>query len=370
MFVHVNPLTYRRGAHPHRRHPVLAALLALCLAAVAALAAPAPAAAEPTTDPEGGTATVRKQLEAATRGFLDARTALAASRKRQAELTAQLADIERQLAEHTAVVARLAGTAYRTGRLGAMGALLNGAGNGSLVDRVVALDHVAANERAQLERLRQTREQAARARTAIAVEISKQQRQVAVMAARKAQAERAVAAAERRAAERRAAERRAAAERAAGGPTGARSGPGSGVARPAPRNPDGSWPAESCRVNDPTTTGCLTPRTLHALNQAKAAGFTRYVACFRGGSWGEHPQGRACDFAAQSRGFGGAAFGGDRVYGDNLAAYFVRNADRLGVLYVIWYRQIWLPSSGWQPYGLAGGDPSSDHTNHVHLSVY
>ena len=40
------------------------------------------------------------------------------------------------------------------------------------------------------------------------------------------------------------------------------------------------------------------------------------------------------------------------------------------MLYVIWYRQIWLPSSGWKSYSGGNGDPSSDHTNHVHLSVY
>ena len=76
------------------------------------------------------------------------------------------------------------------------------------------------------------------------------------------------------------------------------------------------------------------------------------------------------DFAAQRDGFGGAASGGDKTYGDNLSSYFIGNADRLGVLYVIWYRQIWLPSSGWMSYSGAYGDPSSDHTNHVHLSVY
>ena len=72
------------------------------------------------------------------------------------------------------------------------------------------------------------------------------------------------------------------------------------------------------------------------------------MSCHRSGGSGEHPKGRACDFAAQKGGFGGDATGGDRTYGNNLAAYFLRNADRLGVLYVIWYRQIWLPSSGWQ----------------------
>jgi hypothetical protein len=38
-----------------------------------------------------------------------------------------------------------------------------------------------------------------------------------------------------------------------------------GSVAPAPRNPDGSWPDETCSITpDPTTgTGCITPRTLH-----------------------------------------------------------------------------------------------------------
>ena len=121
-------------------------------------------------------------------------------------------------------------------------------------------------------------------------------------------------------------------------------------------------------MKDPTTSGCLTPRTLHALQQARAAGFTRHTSCFSAGSWGEHPKGRACDFAAAD-GFGGVATGGDKAYGDRLAAWLIANADRLAVLYVIWYRQIWMPGIGWRAYSRGDGTPSGNHTNHVHLSV-
>jgi hypothetical protein len=122
-------------------------------------------------------------------------------------------------------------------------------------------------------------------------------------------------------------------------------------------------------VDDPTTSGCLTPRTLHALQEARRAGFTRYTACFRSGSWGEHPLGRACDFAAYPSGFVDAAATGDnKAYGDRLAAWFLANASRLAVLYVIWFRQIWLPSSGWRTYH-GDGTPAGDHVNHVHPSL-
>jgi hypothetical protein len=142
--------------------------------------------------------------------------------------------------------------------------------------------------------------------------------------------------------------------------------PGPPPAQPAP----GNGGAERCSIKDPTTSGCLTPRTLHALKQAQAAGFTRFVSCYRSQEdGGEHPRGRACDFAAAQRTFGGVATGGDRDYGNRLSLYFVNNSRPLAVLYVIWFKQIWLPSSGWRAYSRGRGDPSSDHTNHVHLSV-
>jgi peptidoglycan DL-endopeptidase CwlO len=252
--------------------------------------------------------------------------------------------------------------AYRSGGLRTASALLSSASPESFVDRVATLEVIARRQDAQLRDLGQARRQLADAKSAIDAEVAKQQQQLALMAKKKQEAEQALA--------------DAAARSRPSGPSGggpANAGPtggGSATAQPAPRRPDGSWPPESCSVNDPTTSGCITPRMLHALQQAKAAGFTRYVSCYRSGSFGEHPKGRACDFAAALNGFGGVATGDERTYGNNLAAYFIRNADALAVLYVIWFKQIWLPSSGWRAYSGVCGDPSCDHTNHVHLSVY
>jgi hypothetical protein len=309
-------------------------------------------------DAEGGTPALRAQLDAASKGWTEAKTALARSAKRQQDLTAQLGTIERELTVRSGKVGEIAGIAYRSGRLSAVSALLNSSSPDGFMDRAAALETVAANEDRLLRNLIQTRDQATRTRVALDGEIREQRKQVTVMATRKQQAERALQVA------------------ANDGPSAGDSGGGSNrgtssaTATPAPRNSDGSWPPESCSVNDPTpANGCITPRTLHALQQAKAAGFTRYVSCYRPSGSGEHPKGRACDFAAQKDGFGGVASGGDKTYGNNLAAYFIRNADRLAVLYVIWFKQIWLPSSGWKAYSGGNGDPSSDHTNHVHLSV-
>jgi peptidoglycan DL-endopeptidase CwlO len=358
-----------------RMAALIAATLALVVAATPVIIAPASAAppglltarAAPGTDDEGGTPALRAQLDAASKGYLDAQNALETSATRQQQLGTELKRLESELAVHSGKVGEMAGVAYRTGRLGTISALLNSGTPEGFMDRAAALDAVAANEDRQLRRLLDTRDRSNRAKRALDAEVVEQRRQVAVMAKRKEQAERALTVAAREQA--RASSGGGSSSAGGGSSSGARSAPAAS-AKPAPRNSDGSWPRESCSVNDPTTSGCITPRTLHAMKQAKAAGFTRFVSCYRSGGSGEHPKGRACDFAAQKSGFGGVASGGDRTYGNNLAAYYVKNASRLGVLYVIWFKQIWLPSSGWKSYSGAGGDPSSDHTNHVHLSVY
>lgn len=342
-----------------RNTALVAVLLAAGVAFTAAAAPAAPVGAIPArqalapgdTDDEGGTKKLRDQLDAATKGYVDAKAALDNSTKRQKELDAHLKTLGEELTARTQSVGEIAGRAYRTGRIGPITALLNSGSPEGFLDRANTLGSMAASENRELRQLQETRDSEDRARAALDNEIREQKKQLATMDQRKKQAERALA------------------EAGSGQSSAGVSSSGSASAKPAPRNANGSWPSEGCSVKDPTTSGCLTPRTLHAMNQAKAAGFTRYVACFRNGGSGEHPKGRACDFAAQKGGFGGVATGGDRTYGNNLAAYYVNNASRLGVLYVIWFKQIWLPGSGWRAYN-GGGDPSSDHTNHVHLSVY
>ncbi|MET8525680.1 hypothetical protein [Micromonospora sp. NPDC005172] len=335
--------------------------LGIALPVGAATAAPPGglrAAAAPDSDEEGGTPALRAQLDAASKGYLDAKRALDTSVQRQQQLAVKLKTTEAEMTVRTGKVGEIAGVAYRTGRLGTVSALLNSNTPEGFMDRAAALDVVAANEDRVLRDLHTIRDEANRTRVALDGEIREQRKQVEVMAKRKEQAERALTVATTKA-------------RTTAADTSSNRGTSTANAQPAPRNSNGSWPSESCSIDDPTpASGCITPRTLHALNQAKAAGFTHYVSCHRSGGSGEHPKGRACDFAAAKGGFGGDASGADKTYGNNLAAYFIRNADRLAVLYVIWYRQIWLPSSGWKSYSGAGGDPSSDHTNHVHLSVY
>jgi hypothetical protein len=303
-------------------------------------------------DGEGGSKTLIQQLDAASRGFVEAKDALAASKKRQAALTAEIKKLDAELAPRQQAVDTVIRQSYTTGRLGPVSALLSASSSGALMDRVETLQTVAARENEVVAGLRANRDQQAAAKLAVDQAIRDQQKQLNLMAKRKAQAEAALKAAN-----------------AGQDAPQATDGGSSKTATAVPRNKDGSLPAQGCSINDPTTSGCITPRLLHAMQQAKSAGFTHFVACFRHQSTGEHPKGRACDFAADKKGFGGVASGSSKDYGTRLANYFINNSDRLGVLYVIWFKRIWLPSSGWKAYSGGNGDPSSDHTNHVHLSV-
>ncbi|MCP2324508.1 hypothetical protein HDA40_003015 [Hamadaea flava] len=333
---------------PARRRSIVFALLAVMFSAVFAVGS-TPGYAEP-SDSEGASAKLRKALDEASRGYLDAKTALDRSTQRQTQLTGELTKLEADHADKVTKVRAMAAAAYQAGRLGTVSALLGAESPDDFVERVFTLNAVTANEDGTLRDMVRARDRVTAAKATLAEEIDQQKKQVAIMAARKKQAEDALTA--------------AGYGTSTSGPTGLVK-----TAKPAPRNSDGSWPKESCSVDDPTTSGCITPRTLHALQQAKAAGFNHYVSCYRVDDHGEHPKGRACDFAAAKSGFGGVASGADKTYGNNLAAFFVKNADRLGVLYVIWFRKIWLPSSGWRTYS-GSGSPAAEHTNHVHLSEY
>lgn len=330
-----------------RRSVPVAALFATV--AVLLSSFPAPAFAQETDD-EGGTRTLREQLDEAATAYNDAKGILDESAKRQAKLSVRLATLEDELDTLVTEVQDVAVAAYRTGRLGTFSALLNSGSTDAFLQRVAAVDMIAMREDEQLARLNRLTGSLERQRLLVQAEVDLQEREVTKLEEAKTKAERALFA-------------------VGGGASGNFVAYDSPDAKPASRNADGSFPAESCSEGDPTTSGCLTPRMLHALEEARLFGFTRYTACYRAGTWGEHPQGRACDMAAEANTFGGAAAGGDKTYGDRLASFFIHNASALGVMYVIWYRQIWFPGSGWSSYGGACGEPSCDHTNHVHISI-
>lgn len=336
---------------PQRRRWA-ALLLALVTALSGAVVMAGPAAATPSAAPsgddgEGGSKALTDQLDSASRAWLDAQDALAASKKRQQDLTASLAQIQTELGPRQAEIDRIVAQTYRTGRLGPISALLTADSSSAMLDRAETLETLAVQQNSALRSLKTAQTQQIQAKLAIEATIRDQVHQVNSMNRNKAKAENALKAAN--------------VGQSATSPGGSPAGSAT-VAK-------FTNSSDSCSVNDPTSSGCITPRMLNAMKVAQANGFTHYVHCYRPQDSGEHPKGRACDFAADKTGFGGVATGASKDYGNKLANFFIHNSSNLGVLYVIWFERIWLPSSGWKAYTRGNGDPSSDHTNHVHLSV-
>jgi hypothetical protein len=326
-------------------------LLAPLVAVVLLLSVPVAAYGDPDnpdgTQPASG-GSLQDQLASATRAYVDAKARLDTALANQEKFRTELANASVRLGELRDEVNVVVAATYRAGPLSTVAVMLDSTSSDQFVERAETLHELAQSEDHELHELNALEDSAAKVQADLDAAVNTAKVQTAELERRKAQIQQAL-------------------DVVAGGPT-------TGVvipapsADPAPRNPDGSFPPEKCTIKDPTTSGCLTPRTLHALQQARKAGFTRYTACWRQSTWGEHPIGRACDFAAHTTGFLDAtATGSDRDYGNRLAGYFIANANRLGVLYVIWYHQIWEPSRGWHYYK-GDGTAAGDHMNHVHLS--
>ncbi|GAA4892763.1 coiled-coil domain-containing protein [Streptomonospora salina] len=94
------------------------------------------------------------------------------------------------------------------------------------------------------------------------------------------------------------------------------------------------------------------------------------VGCLRPGDSGEHGSGRACDFMMSAGGASPSA--SDRGLGQSIADYAQANADRLGVMYIIWEQRIWHsanPGAGWEMMN-DRGSVTANHYDHVHISSY
>jgi hypothetical protein len=330
----------------------LVAALAPLVTATAMLVAPA---APASADPDGTSATaddgdvnplLNEVLDSTGRRYLSAKAAVAKSTKTQLTLALQVKDAEARRDALLPQVGAVAAQQYRTGGISSMGFLLSSVNSDAFLQRTISLEELNAVNDGKLHELNQAIEAVATTKARLDQEVRSQQQSLASMQKQKEAAEKALSLVGGK------------------GLTGGFVVAKSPEAAPAPRNSDGGFSPESCSVDDPTTSGCITPRTFHMYQEVKKAGFNRFVGCHRNGGPFEHPKGRACDWSLQKSGFSVAHTTDMKNYGNNVMAFLVRNADRLGVLYVIWYAQIWFPATGWKSYHGA-----STHKDHVHVSM-
>ena len=147
-------------AMPRRRIALVVALLAaaavfltspgLTSGGQPALAAPGGA---PGTDDEGGTPALRKVLDAANKGFIEARVRLDNSKKRQLALGLQLKTLETRHAQLLVEVGYVAAVAYRNGRLITASTLLESNSPDAFWQRATVADTLARVDGKQLRRL-------------------------------------------------------------------------------------------------------------------------------------------------------------------------------------------------------------------------
>ena len=121
----------------------------------------------------------------------------------------------------------------------------------------------------------------------------------------------------------------------------------------------------------PTIGDNITPRMREVRDEIdRRFGPFSSIGCYRPGSDGEHPLGRACDFMLSSGGVMPDASSIQRGYA--IAAWAQANASRLGIMYIIYRQQIWdvrMASSGWVPME-DRGSITANHYDHVHISVF
>ncbi|GAB1689061.1 coiled-coil domain-containing protein [Krasilnikovia sp. M28-CT-15] len=333
----------------HRRWLTVALAPLVALTMLVAPAAPASAApGSGTATPDEGKATplLSDVMESTNRRFVAAKAAVAKSTKTQLALAIDVRNAEAKRDLLIPEVGAVAGQQYRTGNLSAMSYLLNANSSDAFLRKAISLEEINSINDEKLHELNTAIDLVTTTKARLDAEIKAQQQNLAAMKKQKESADKALAL--------------VGGESLTGGFVVAKSP----EAAPAPRNSDGGFSPESCTVNDPTTGGCITPRTFHLYKEVKKAGFNRFVGCHRDGGPFEHPKGRACDWSLQKSGFSVAHNTDMKNYGNNLMAFLVRNADRLGIYYVIWFKQIWFPATGWHTYH----GPSA-HTDHVHVSL-
>jgi hypothetical protein len=142
------------------------------------------------------------------------------------------------------------------------------------------------------------------------------------------------------------------------------------VLHPTPgiRRADGTWVPQL-----PSGPDHITPR-MRLVRQLIAQRFgSRFgIGCYRvdGGiaGGGEHPLGRACDFMLS--GGGVMPTEAETRRGNEISAWAVKNARRLGIMYVIFRQRIWHVRTGtWRTMSDRGGI-TANHYDHPHISVY
>ncbi len=160
------------------------ALVALAVAGTATAAAAEPSASELTQQITKASGNLEKVVES----YNKLREEIKATRTAESAVAARLAPLQKSMSDAETKIGELAVVAYKTGELGAASALLDG-GSDSFLSRLVALDRLAQDRKAEVDTFVTTRDSLAAEHARLDAARVKQEAQAKEMAARKKQIE-------------------------------------------------------------------------------------------------------------------------------------------------------------------------------------
>ncbi|MBB4930140.1 hypothetical protein F4561_000960 [Lipingzhangella halophila] len=138
----------------------------------------------------------------------------------------------------------------------------------------------------------------------------------------------------------------------------------------------GRYPCEAVGDQNITKKMCATHEAI--MDEWGAVFETYGVGCYRAGTKGEHPKGRACDYMVSDPNSGNPLPDAKHQRGADAAAqWMIDNHKELDIYYIIWEQHIWNPHNGekvgeWdevkRPMEDRGGS-TVNHYDHIHVSV-
>ncbi|MEW9550855.1 coiled-coil domain-containing protein [Nonomuraea sp. NPDC050783] len=326
--------------------PAAVLVTVLVTVLVAALAAGLPVAAGPAhADPKPTAerlkrelATLQKDTDRLITDYYDSRIAHQRADKAARAARAKLAAAQQVYDLRSTELRALAVAHYTGARPDQATLLASGADPGALLNRLALVQHLVTLQDARLRGFARVRDERARAQEETAARAEELERALGELEERKEKAEKQI-------------------ERVKDKIDQLYRAPG--------MRPDGTFVPQLPQGPDNITPRMALVKQLIAERFEVPFGIGCYRAIQDGG---EHPLGRACDFML-SRG-GALPSAAERARGDRIAAWAIKNARRLGIMYIIYRQRIWHARTGtWRAMSDRGGT-TANHYDHPHISVY
>lgn len=308
---------------------------AAAIAVVLLLVAGQPAQADPgeSVSPQAKLDRLDERSERLAEAYNGELVALGDVRRSARRAAARAKGVRQELKRARRQVAHLAAEKYMNGGNASTFRLLMSGEPQAMLDRATTIDYLAERAVQKIKAVQRLTATAHRSRRAARAKVAEVRRELERLEQNRARVRRLIERYQEQAAE--------LAERAA-------SPPSSSVAVP----------------------GDITPRMSQVYSEIVSRFGEGYgVGCYRPDDSGEHPLGRACDFMLSS---GGAVPSSAQVQrGYDIAEWAQANADRLGIMYIIYRQRIWdiRCGCGWEPME-DRGSATANHVDHVHISVF